>query len=190
MTKAACLSITIALFLSGVAHADPGTQDQDKSESVAIGLSTAGTLVGPALIGAAWAYGERSDSALHPALWPMLITGSAAAILGPSLGEWYAGQRYTRGLAIRLAGGALLGGGAAMLAGLDDTGDRKFEVGEGGVGVLLAIAGGAAVAIGSLIDIHDAPAAVRDHNRTRVRIGVAPTAIGHRGQGLALVGTF
>lgn len=190
MTKAACLSILIALCLSGTAHADPGTLDQDRSESVAIGLSTAGTLVGPALIGGALAYRERSDSALHAAFWPMLVTGSAAAIIGPSLGEWYAGHRYTRGLAIRLAGGATLGVGAVMIAGLHDNGDRRFEVGEGGVGVLLAIAGGATVAIGSLIDIHDAPAAVRDHNRTHLRIGVAPTAIGHRGQGLALVGTF
>jgi hypothetical protein len=191
MTKAACLSIAIALVLSGVAHADPDTLDQGKSESVAIGLSAAGTLIGPALIGGALAYGDRWDGPLHSEFWPMLATGSAVALIGPSLGEWYAGQGLSRGLKVRLAGGAGFGVGAALIAdGVHDLGNGSSSETELGLGISLAIAGAATVAIGGLLDIYDAPAAVREYNRAHVRVGLAPTAIGNHGHGLALVGTF
>lgn len=186
MVKTAWWTIAATVALTGVARADP--QDDGKSESVALTLSAAGTVVGPALGFWALEYGGRRSDLLRREFWP-LLSGSIVAVVAPSLGEWYAGKGISRGLKVRLAGAVAAGVGALVTdAALHD--HNGLEDGSFALGLTLACLGLATAAVGDALDVYDAPGAVRDYNRAHVRVSVAPTALGNGGHGLALVGAF
>ena len=85
------------LLTCAVAHAD------DKSPETAKYLSGGGAAVSGALLLTAF----LAPSGADPYNAPLLYTGLAAAVVAPSLGEYYAGEWFTPGLAIRLASAGL-----------------------------------------------------------------------------------
>ncbi len=181
MQKLAAAVLTLVL-VAATAHADTGDSSSDRSEVVATTLSIAGTLAGPALIVGATACcdGPSATTPYYRDFWPMMGAGVAAMTIGPSLGEWYAGKAWSRGLAVRVVGGGVLAIGASMFV------QNVFSDGNGAdAGALLVLAGGGAIVAGTGLDIWDAHTAVREHNARR-KLAVVPTA----NRGLAVVGTF
>lgn len=75
----------------------------DKSPETAKYLSGGGAAVSGALLLAAFLDG----SAAEPFNTPLLYTGLATAVVTPSLGEYYAGEWFTPGLAIRIGAAGL-----------------------------------------------------------------------------------
>jgi hypothetical protein len=89
-------SLAIALLLvAAPASADDG---KPKSEQTAQILSGVGTGVSSALILAGFAAGDSS----FPFNRPLMYSGLASALITPSLGEYYAGEYLTIGLATRV----------------------------------------------------------------------------------------
>jgi hypothetical protein len=114
----------------------------------------------------------------HPVNEPMLYTGLVSSVITPSLGEWYAGDWLTIGMAVRV--GAV---GLATFAVAHEQHDavcysmpgqncREFS------GTGIALLGLAAIAYvgGAVYDVVDAPAAVDRYNQ-RHGVFVAPTAL-------------
>ena len=175
--------VVAALLLGHAAHAD--ALDSEKSEAVAFGLSGAGTLLGPALVAVAISEGDEATGPLHAEFWPMMAAGGVAMIIGPSLGNWYAGRLDSTGLNLRLGGAVAAGLGAAMAISafsFDDNHDGQFAVGG-----LIALAGVGMVATGTVLDLISAPRAAAEHNRHH--LAFAPIA-GPKQTGLMLAGTF
>ena len=138
---------------------------------IAIGLSV-GTLWAGALAGG---LGENASTP-----WVRNATGgfaTAAIVLGPSVGQWYAGQTVTPGLLMRL--GAV--GGLVGLAVNDPHLDH--------VGTVFGIVGAVALfETGFVWDIVTLPRAVRRINREHA-LALTPIA-SNSGTGLALAGRF
>ncbi|MBP9087903.1 MAG: hypothetical protein KBG15_17410 [Kofleriaceae bacterium] len=132
-------------------------------------------------IGTLWAgaiAGGLGENATTP--WVRNATGgfaTAATVLGPSIGQWYAGQTITPGLAMRLGAVA----GVVGLAVYDPHLDH--------VGTLFGIVGAVALFQTGLVwDIVTLPRAVRRMNREH---GLALTPMAsNSATGLALAGRF
>jgi hypothetical protein len=105
------------------------------------------------------------------------ILCTAALVLGPSVGHWYAGRSVTTGLVLRVAAA----GGLAGLAVADPHLDHVATV----FGIVGAVA---LFETGMLWDVATLPRAVRTYNREHA-IAVAPLATPHGG-GLALSAAF
>lgn len=198
--KLAIATGSIVLVLAGAASAQPApaapsppaapalarvepppAQADEKSERVATTLSLAGALAAVGLVvGATFSTDEPARYSL------LMTTGSITALVGPSLGHWYAGKLGTRGLALRAAGAAtaLLGLGAAMAECPLLSSDCQPML---GIGLLVV---GAGVFVGGMVDdVITASARVRRYNRERAAPVIAPVVTG-QGAGLALGGTF
>jgi hypothetical protein len=90
----------VALFVllaCATAHAD------DRSPETATYLSGGGAAVSGAILLTAFLAAPNAD----PYNAPLLYTGLVTAALAPSLGEYYAGEYFTPGLAIRVASAGL-----------------------------------------------------------------------------------
>ncbi len=153
-----------------------------KSETTALLLSLGGTLLPVGLaIGAA----SSTDS---PRTYSWLAVSTVvSATFGPSIGHWYAGKGATRGLGLRLAGGAtaLLGVGLALAeCPISFSGDPC----EPGLGIVLLAIGGAVFVGGMVDDVVTAPRRVWRYNQER-GFGVAPV-VTPSSTGLALGGRF
>lgn len=191
MIARALLALSLVLVAHRV-HAQ-GVDPDTKSETAATALAVGGSLVGPTLILAALD-SDRSAAPLHDEVVPMLVAGSAAIVLGPSLGNWYAHEGFSFGLGLRIGGGLgmLLGGSLFVphLFSADNTrGDEVAMV----AGVGLFGLGALAVKVGTIADIIEAPRAARAYNRNHVQLSLAPIAArspsGHTA-GVAIVGRF
>src|SRR5882724_370079 len=88
----------MVMLAVSVASADP---PRAKDRNTAGLLTFMGTMVplGVVLIGGTTASSDAWRDGL-------IIGGSAGFVLGPSAGHWYAGEPFSLGLGIRLAGGA------------------------------------------------------------------------------------
>lgn len=186
MSKTVCCAVLVVAAVSSIARADPGTDDDSKSELAATALSAGGTLAGAALLTGAIANAD-SASTYHAAFPELLGAGLVALAVGPSLGRWYAHDRATKGLVLRSIGlggvaagfamyqtgvvGAIFGGNPAMLVG-------GLAVGAASIGLVVA---------GTAMDLWGAHESVRRYN---ARIMLAPMVTPHGGTGLAVVGTF
>lgn len=172
--------LLVLMLLAGVAHAET----DDRSEVTAGALAVGGSLVGPALITLAFEEGNQAGTPLHDQFWQLMAGGGAAILIGPSLGNWYAGQLDSTGLNLRLGGGLAVGVGVALVA-------SGFSFGDGGndgevlLGGLIGLAGAGMVAAGTVLDVINAPMAVA----RRHHVAIAPM-ISPRQTGLALAGTF
>jgi len=199
-TLLVCLAVAVAAHTAAAdtalqplaQPAEPSHDDAPKSAGVATALAIGGTLIGPALVATALAEGDRYDSPLHAAFTPMMAIGGVSMVLGPSLGNWYAGKAGSTGLALRLGGAATSAIGVAMMAngfGLFGGGnDNEF-----GAGLMIGAAGLGMVATGAVLDIISAPSAAADHNRRHTSLALAPIvshAAGAKQTGLAVVGSF
>lgn len=122
--------------------------------------------------------GGLGENASTP--WVRNATGgfaTAAIVLGPSVGHWYAGQTLTAGLLMRV--GAI--GGLVGLAVNDPHLDH--------VGTVFGIVGAVALfETGFVWDLVTLPRAVRRFNR-RHTVALTPIT-GNSGTGLALAGRF
>ncbi len=165
--------VLMIAILARTAHAD-SSDDGSKSEALALGLAIGGTAIGPSLVMLAFD-NDAYDTRLHAEYVPIMITGCAAIVLGPSLGNVYAGKLWSTGLGLRLAGGAVLGAGVASLYDPYSTeGDRVLLI--AGIGLLVA---------GTALDLRDSVITTRAHNRAFV---IAPL-VGPI-SGLSVAGSF
>lgn len=166
------------LLACAVAHAD------DKSPDTARYLSGGGAAVSGAILLTAFLV----PSGVDPFNAPLLYTGLATAVVAPSLGEYYAGEWFTPGLAIRLASAGLavyaVQNEEKTVTCLDmpSAGTQCKELKGAGV----ALIGVAAIGFigGMWYDTLDAPDAV---NRWRARHGITVTPTTN---GVALGGYF
>jgi hypothetical protein len=161
----------------------------DKSPALATGLALGGTLAGAGLLAAGFSSSE-AGTPLHDQFALLMVSGSALLVFGPSLGNWYAHQGWSTGLAMRLGGGLAMGvGGSLIAAGLF----RSAATSGAGLGIGLAGAGLLVTGVG--FDLWEAHRAVDGYNRRRAapRIAVAPMlarAGGAQRTGLAVVASF
>jgi hypothetical protein len=186
---ASCVLVT-CMVVSASAGADPHDGDT-KSAEIATTLAIGGSVIGPALLAMA-IQGDRAGPPLDAAVIPLLVSGSAVVVLGPSAGNWYAHKGLSAGLALRAAGCvSLLIGGSLVASELFST-----DTGASGVvGVGLGIAGIGALATGTVLDIVEAHRSVNTYNREHAvrRLSIAPVVAwsnGVRHGGLAIAGSF
>lgn len=114
----------------------------------------------------------------HPVNEPLLYAGLGSSLITPSLGEWYAGDWLTVGMAVRVAAVGLATFAVAheqheVTCDVPSPG-KTCKVFSGGGIALLGIAGIAYIG-GAAYDVADAPAAVNRYNR-RHGFVLAPTA--------------
>ncbi len=169
------------IALSGSAHAGP------RSRTRAQLLSGLGTGISSALVLSGFVF--ASDG--NPVNKPLLYSGLATAAFAPSLGEWYAGQYLTIGLAVRV--------GAAGIATFAIEHEQESvncqTTGQTGctsiAGAGLALLGLAGIAFigGMAYDVDDASDAVDRYN-TRHGFGVAPIIIQGNAPGVLFGGYF
>jgi hypothetical protein len=160
------------------------TAHADKSPETARYLSGGGAAVSGAILLSAFLAAPEAD----PYNAPLLYTGLATAAVAPSLGEYYAGEWFTPGLAIRIASAGV----AVYAVRNEETTVTCLDTPQAGTqckqlkGAGFALLGVAAIGFigGMWYDALDAGDAV---NRWRARHGiyVAPT-----GTGVALGGYF
>ncbi len=153
----------------------------ERSPGTALALSLGGTI---------GAYVLATGSGLAESEG-LAATGALGAFLAPSFGHWYAGDPWTDGLTLRLAGA-----GGVMVGALLLLGECGFEGGDCDEtpGAVLLYGGAAAYVFGTILDIATAPGAAHKHNarlRERAARGwaVAPTFTRDRA-GLAIGGRF
>jgi len=159
MKPSALLAAALALAVPVAARAQPGLSEpidegSEKSPGVALGLSLAGTAAG---YGALVAAGKTDSEGLA---W----VGLAGIVVGPSLGQIYAGEtgRAVGHSLLRLGAGSVMVYGA-MLTIFDCWDDESGEC-DGSAGPVLMI-GGAVVGIGSTVySIVDSANAAERHN--------------------------
>lgn len=203
-SRLACVAATAAVMLAtaGRGEAQPGAapaqqpaptpaaapMSDAKSPGTALALSLGGTIASYTLLALS---DDDSDGGDDNTL--MGTAGALGIWLAPSLGHWYAGETWTRGLSWRL------GGTAAMFTGViwaltcygDDGEDDSDD--DDCIGAWVLLAGGAGAFVGGTVhDISTAPAAARRANerrRAELQFTVAPT-LGHNRAGFAVGGRF
>lgn len=155
------------------ARAQPGVTEpiddgDDRSPALALGLSLAGTAAGYATLVAA----GKTDSE------GLALVGLAGIVVGPSLGQIYAGEegRAAGHSLVRVGAGGLMAAGAIMTV-VDCLGEEQTDC-DGSAGPWLMI-GGAVVGIGSSIySIVDSARAAERHNAgRRRRFVLAPSPV-------------
>jgi hypothetical protein len=175
------VSLIVAILLAcGTARAD----DLEHKRNVAQALSGVGVGVSAGFLTAAFLTDRGGVINV-----PLFATGLATSAITPSLGELYAGQWLTWGMAVR-AGAAGL-----MILGAYDTETVRCDTGPIGSmcttlsSSAIPILGIAAVAYvgGAAYDVIDAPDAV--DRKSRERFVLAPIVI-PRGGGIGLSGSF
>jgi hypothetical protein len=165
-----------------------------RSETRATALALGGTLASISTI----ALGYYSVATTDPAAGVdiggglMVLTGAASLLVTPSLGHFYAGERFTTGMALRLGGAtaaitslaATRGDCLALCSQTEKTASTRWQV--------LAATGAATFVAGVVWDIATAHGAARDYNRDHGLV-FAPTIVREHGESstsLALNGTF
>lgn len=203
--KTALIIAAVSVALVGSAAAQPGMTspvsaepqpapvrtEKLLSESHALTLSLGGTLGSLGLIACS---GLAGDAAALVGL-----AGGLGFVLAPSFGHWYAGKYFTRGLGLRLLGGAVGSVGLVFALGQafsgfgDHSSDEEAESEESAVPIVLLLGGLGMYIYGTVDDIMTAPRRVRRHNERLngrlMDVTVAPLAVS-RGGGLALTGRF
>jgi hypothetical protein len=160
-------TLMLLLLLARTAAAEP---TEEKSVVVAYGLTIAATSVPVAtagIVGGDDPQGTRGNVAG--------IVATAALLLGPSAGHWYAGETWTTGLTLRLGGAAVLG--AMVLR------EQQEPLGTGTL-IVGGMSAAGLIAAGMLWDFVTVPSAVRRANRER-QLVLAPTT-----NGFAVAGRF
>jgi hypothetical protein len=185
MSKRA-LAVVALIASAHAAHADSDLPE--RSETVATSLSVAGTLVPIAMmVPVASAVFDGPIQLGDRATIGLLVAGGAGLVIGPSLGNAYAGHPLTKGLALRAGGAALfaLGTGSLVSTLFDGSNDPAMPL-------ALCLTGVGLVVAGAVSDIASAGDDARRFN-ARHALQLAPTVIGQSGSrtpGLVVAGTF
>ncbi len=157
-----------------VASADASPHvPEEKSAGVALGLSLGATTAGVAMGALAFAIDDDSAQA-------MLIGGATIGVLvGPSLGHYYAHEKWSVGAVIRfVSGGVVAAGAVAIVVGATDEvvegdGDSKLSVGN-----VLLVGGLVGIGVGAVVDIVTAPRAAHRYNESLAsNISISPTVL-------------
>lgn len=143
---------------------------QRLSEITALELSVGGTVVGWSMFIA----GFKMESG------KVIALGALGTLLGPSVGHWYGGAAVTRGMGLRLAGGAAAFYGFVRVA--------FCETGCSDKDGYLMLGGALLYVVATLDDVITAPRRVRRHNEA-LELGLAPM-VAPRAAGIALGGRF
>jgi hypothetical protein len=153
-----------------------------KSPNVALGLSAGVSLLGGALGLAAIVPSKGGWFEINK---PLAIVGTGIALIGPSLGNIYAGNTLNVGLGIRVAGLGIMG---AMLARCGSPGCSTSDT---TANVMLAAAT-IVYGAGVITEVALAPRAARAYNRRMMQVVPAAMPNGRDGlsPGVALTGTF
>ena len=172
--------IVLALVLLTVAAGTASAQsERERSESRALALSLGGAVASGALVTAA-----IIDNGDHEALG---FGAGVVTMFAPAMGNWYGGERWTRGMTLRVAGSAAVGVGYLFLMGKCSThGDEGDEGCDTGDGALRLGPGIAVVTAGVLHDVLTARRAVRRRNAA---LTVVPVPTAH-GLSVSVAGTF
>jgi hypothetical protein len=200
--KTAIVTGSLLLALAGRAAAQPGMTEpaldsappppaaqapagEQLSESTALALSLGGTI---------GSWGLLLGSPFVPGGEGLMVTaGGLGIFFAPSFGNWYAGQGFTRGLGLRLGGGAIVIAGAIVALMEDpisfghDDGPEDEEPAV--YGPAIAIAGLGLLAWGTVDDIVRAPGAARRKNRERAGLALTPL-VTPKAAGFVLGGRF
>lgn len=183
---------SVALIAVLVAAAPAAHAEGPKSEQTAQLLAGVGTGVSSALILAGFL---DSDSS-HPFNKPLMYSGLVGAAITPSLGQFYAGEYVTIGMAARVVGAGLATYGLTHYT-KTTTCDDAHGAGtmctslDSGAYPLLGLAAIAFVG-GMAYDVGDAAPAVKRWN-DRHNVTVAPTIIPSASgptSGLSIAGSF
>lgn len=171
----------LAILVALLVLAAPRPSRAEKSEDTAIVMSVGGTI-------ASWSVllGSQKLARGHDDTFVALVaTGMVGTLSAPSLGHWYAGHGWTKGLQIRLVGAAMLTGASALFIQCIITDDEwSPQCHETGM-ITLAVAGGIGVLYGTLHDLATARSSARRHNEMML----APV-VHSNGGGLSLSGRF
>lgn len=170
----------------------PAHADGPKSEQTAVILSGVGTGVSSALILA----GFLDENANQPFNKPLMYTGLATAAITPSLGQFYAGEYVTIGMAARVVAAGIATYGLTHYTKTGTCDDAKMagsmcKMLDSGAFPLLGLAAIAFVG-GIAYDVGDAAPAVRRWNESHA-FTVAPAVVpGPTGPapGVSFVGQF
>jgi hypothetical protein len=176
---APCAGPCVAVLEPCPADVAPRANPRLKSPGAALGLSL-GLYLGPLTLGSALFFGGmRSDGAMIAGL----TFGAFGAIVGPSIGQFYAGN-VARGIGTLLARGFLVPLSTYLIVG------GFFNQSQAGLGAGIALAGGAFAL--ALWDIIDAPLAVRRANAAALAVTpiVARDRAGAALCGVAVGGRF
>ena len=185
-----------AMLFSTVAAAEPPgdtpARAPQRDRSTALWMSLSTTLGGLGLVLVAADVGIRpqaypNEQWLQP---PLVAIGSAALLVGPSLGSAYAGRFWNGGTGMRLAGLAIAGAGFAE--GLASRGEGASV--DPGPYLMLA-AGGFLYLVGATYEIATTPRAVDLYNREHgvsAQLSLAPIRArdGSIAPGVSLSGQF
>ncbi len=174
------LLVTASLLVFSVAHAGPPVSDE-KSPQTALGLS-AGVFAGGAIALVAARLAENESSGLRGTL---AVAGLAGIAIGPMLGHAYAGDAWNTGLQIRLGSLAVVGVGAVVV--VTSCLFKPSDPPGCGIGGGLAVIGLFGLAVGTVFEIVDAPAAARRANARHLQ--VIPT-VGPGIAGASIAGQF
>jgi hypothetical protein len=174
------IAFLLPLLLAASAHADdaPPVPDE-RSGTTALVLSGAGTAL-PVLL---MATHEVQPGSIRDGIFTV---GTIGLVLGPSVGHWYAGEGFSLGLGLRLAGVAVaLVGVSAAKSSCTDPPQNECGIAIGAYSVLAA---GTLVGAGAIYDVATAPRAAHRYNREHA-ITVTPMPL-HAGYGVGLAGRF
>ncbi len=190
--------LALAMLCSTVAAAEPPgetpARGPHKDRSTALWMSLSTTLGGLGLVLVAADIGIRpqaypNEQWLQP---PLIAVGSAALLVGPSLGSAYAGRFWNGGTAIRLAGLGIAGAGVAFALAYDR---RGGDAGPDPLPYLAFAAGGIVYLAGATYEIATAPRAIDRYNREHgvsAQLSVVPIRArdGSLAPGVSLSGQF
>ena len=165
-------ALAIAL-LTATARAD----SPERSPGIALGLS-AGTTVAGALLTLSALDGWEGKKGL-------VGLGSALVVLGPTLGNIYAGDVWNTGLKLRVAsvGAALVGVGVVGAA--DCFMSNCASTGIATIGGAVVVASVVTFGVGTVLEIRNAPLAAR-----RQSAPVVMPLVTEHGAGISLAGSF
>jgi hypothetical protein len=183
MGRIAIITAVALVLFAKTSHAE----SEPKSENVALGLSLGGTAASWGMLLVGFPVLDDSLDAPSEVIVPLVYASFAGILLAPSLGHWYAGKFFTRGLGARLLGvGTFMVGVGMAFSGGDHDGNVDNDEGNQGLGAALGLAGLGLFAYGTLHDLWTAPRTAREHN---ARFQIVPLARPNGG-GLALSGRF
>jgi hypothetical protein len=182
------LAVAIVAVLGTAAEA--GVKRRQTAQLLSgVGTGVSGALIVSSIFFAPY-YGQLNE--------PLLYTGLATSVVTPSLGNWYAGEYLTWGMAVRAAAAGL---GTYAVAGqyqwetcanASSSTQQCKVVTTTGVALLLVAA--IAYVGGAAYDVKDAPDAVDRYNERHGSVQLTPTAMrgitGAPAPGLAIVGRF
>ena len=185
MRAVTAFAFAAVLATSAIAHADPAPEAVNPN--VALGLSALPTLAGIGLF--AGGIGASVANATPYVSRPMIVTGIAGIVIGPTLGHAYAGRIVNGWLELRMIGLAAFVVGVKMLDDRIVTRDSSDSCQDCRLPWTLALGGAGLFVVTTFGEILTAPAAAEAFNREH-HFDIKVTPVVGKTPGILLSGTF